>query len=258
MAKRFRESQEGIILQLQKLSVDDGEGIRTVIFLPGCPLRCQWCANPEAWDLKACRDGAAAFLCEQTSVSQVVSQVERDAVFFRFSGGGVTFSGGEPTVQEGFLRALTEAFDNRGISMWMETCGHFNFDDLKDVLVKMEHIFYDIKCMDSALHKSLTGVDNDLILENAAKLHQLGVPVTVRIPAIKDVNFTEENLTETARFMRENLPGAAVGFLPYHNLGKEKYEKLEMENSFREFAAPSKQEIAEAKALFKKHGIGWC
>ena len=255
MAKR---SNEGIILQMQKFSVDDGEGIRTVIFLPGCPMRCRWCANPEAWDLEACLTGAAAFLCEKTSVSQVVSQVERDAVFFRFSGGGVTFSGGEPTVQEGFLRALTEAFYSRGISMWMETCGHFNFDDIKDILTKMEHVFYDIKCMNSALHKAYTGVDNALVLENAVKLHKLGIPIAVRIPAMKDVNFTEENLTATARFMRENLPGATIEFLPYHNLGKEKYEKLQLEECFREFTAPGKQEIAEAKEFFRNYGIEPC
>ena len=255
MAKR---SDEGIILQLQKFSVNDGEGIRTVIFLPGCPLRCKWCANPEAWDLNACIGGATASLtslCEKTSVDKVMGQVERDAVFFRHSGGGVTFSGGEPTVQEGFLRNLVDEFYNRGISMWMETCGYFNFDEVKDILAKMEHVFYDIKCMDSGLHKKFTEVCNTLILENAVKLYVLGVPVTVRIPAIKNVNFKEENLTATAIFMQENLPGAKIEFLPYHNLAKEKYEKLNLTERFHEFTAPCRQETAAAKALFKKYGI---
>jgi len=250
-----KQSQEGITLQLQKFSVNDGEGIRTVLFLPGCPLRCRWCSNPESWDLEACISGNASFLCEKTSVEKIISSVERDAVFFRYSDGGVTFSGGEPTVQQEFLRALTYKFYDKGISTWIETCGYFDFDEVRDIFTKMEHIFYDIKCMDNVMHKELTGVNNELILENAVKVYKLGIPITVRIPSIKDVNFTKENLVATAQFMQKNLNGAKVEFLPYHNLGKEKYEKLGLFESFHDFTPPTADEISEAKILFEKYGI---
>jgi len=236
----------GSIMPLQKFSVDDGAGVRTMVFLPGCPLRCKWCSNPESWELSA----KFSQYHQVISACDVVRQVERDAVFFRYSGGGVTFSGGEPTVQTDFLRALACGFESKGISMWMETCGYFNFNKVKDILVKMEHVLYDIKCMDSALHKNLTGADNYLILENAIKLYALGVPITVRLPALNGVNFTEKNLKTTARFMRENLPGADIEFLPYHSLGKEKYEALGIMACWHEFAAPGIEEIETAKELF--------
>jgi len=290
-----KHAESGTVLQLQGFSTHDGAGIRTVIFLTGCPLRCQWCANPEAFDTKPklavyaikcegcgdckracpksifppellafangcdacgscaaiCPHGALAILGENVTAEEIVRRVERDEIFFRHSGGGVTFSGGEPMAQEGFLRALTERFYRRGVSMWLETCGYFDFDDVKDILEKMEHVLYDIKCMDSQLHQRLTGVDNTLILENCKRLHRLGIPLTVRIPAIMYVNFTEDNLRATALFMRENLPGAEIELLPYHNFGHEKYAALGMQENLHEFSAPGKRELSAAYELFR-------
>ena len=294
-----KPEESGTILQLQGFSTHDGAGVRTVIFLPGCPLRCRWCANPEAFSIEpklavysikckgcgeckracpnsifppellaltsgceacgscvaACPHDALAILGEKVTVEEIVRRVERDEIFFRHSGGGVTFSGGEPTVQEGFLRALTESFYRRGVSMWLETCGYFDFDDVKDILEKMEHALYDIKCMNGQLHRQLTGVDNTLILENCKRLHRLGIPLTVRIPAVKDVNFTEENLRATASFMRENLPGAGIELLPYHNFGHEKYMALGMREQLHEFSAPDKRELSAAYELFRSLGV---
>ena len=293
-----RTVNEGIILQIQKFSVHDGQGVRSVVFLAGCPLRCKWCSNPEAWDispklvvyaekcvlcgvcLRACHRSifppqmkagnkcdacgicanvcpmnALAVLCEKITADDVVRKIERDAVFFRHSNGGVTFSGGEPTMQEEFLRELTERLFSKGISLWIETCGQFHFESVKDIFQKMDHVYYDIKCIDSRLHRELTGVDNADILENSIRLHKLGLPITVRIPAVGGANFTEENLKATALFMSENLPGAAVEFLPYHNFGKEKYEALKLTEYLHEFATPDKREISEAYYLFRRYGI---
>ena len=234
-------------MQLQRLSVDDGPGVRTIIFLPGCPLRCLWCANPEGW--------VSTDLSETITADEIVRRVERDAVFFRYSGGGVTFSGGEPTVQKDFLRALVAAFDSRSISMWIETCGYFNFAEVGDIFNKMEHVFYDIKCIDPARHKELTGRDNALILENAVHLRDAGVPLTIRFPAVKGANFTNENLTATALFMKENLPGVSIELLPYHSLGQDKYKALGLADRFHAFDTPTETEMAEAKTLFRKHGV---
>ena len=246
MKERLMAVTEGMVLQLQKFSVDDGPGVRTVIFMQGCPLRCNWCSNPETWTPES-------KLAVKTTAKDLVKQVERDAIFFRHSGGGVTFSGGEPTVQGEFLRELVFELERIGISMWIETCGYFDFDEMTDIFEKLDHVYFDIKIMDSMRHKELTGVDNDLILENAVRLHKLGIPLTVRMPAIKEVNFTEENLAATACFMKENLPGVGIELLPYHNLGKEKYEALGRMDFYREFSAPSREEIAETVKILSNH-----
>jgi len=240
-------SEEGMVLQLQKFSVHDGDGVRTVVFLSGCPLRCLWCANPEGWNISS--------FCQRASVGEVIKQIERDEIFFRYSGGGITFSGGEPTVQEGFLRALAQAFHQRGISIWMETCGYFEWEKVKDIFKMTDHVFYDIKCMDAALHRDLTGADNALILENCVKLYHAGHPVTIRIPAVKGANFTDENMEATARFMSENLPGSPIELLPYHTLGLEKYRALGMTDEIHPFSTPSREEIKSAYETFRRHGV---
>ncbi len=283
------------------MSVNDGEGIRTVIFLPGCPLRCRWCSNPETWTplpklavyhgkctacgacraacplslfpphetaarakkclacgacAKACPSGALKILIREMTVAEVVRRVERDAVFFRTSGGGVTFSGGEPTFQTGFLRALVREFDKQGIDMCMETCGHFQWDEVADILARLTHVFYDCKHMDDATHKELTGVSNKTILTNCVRLSALGIPITVRVPTIANVTGSEENLKETARFIKEHVPGASIELLPYHDLGGEKYHALGLRPyPYEAFATPGVQEMEQAENLFRNAGI---
>ena len=283
------------------MSVNDGEGIRTVIFLPGCPLRCRWCSNPETWTVppklavyhtkctecgscakvcpaslfpprvenlseagcvacgmceKECPSGALKVLIHEMALADVVRKVERDAVFFRTSGGGVTFSGGEATVQRHFLRALADAFDARGIDMCIETCGYFEWDAVKDIFAKFSRVLYDIKHMDPIAHKELTGVSNQKILENCIRVSESGVPVTVRVPVIKHVNATKENLEATADFIREKLSGASVELLPYHDLGTEKYRAIgQAAYLHAEYAAPSKEEMEEFENLFRRKDI---
>jgi pyruvate formate lyase activating enzyme len=285
---------------MQSFSVNDGEGIRTVIFLPGCPLRCRWCANPEAWTaspklavshakcigcgaceaacpaslfpprlespaasgcsvcgacVKVCPAGALKILIQEMSVAEAARRVERDALFFRYSGGGVTFSGGEPTAQAGFLRALAREFDSRGFDMALETCGFFVWDEVEDVLALMSHVFYDLKHMDAAVHRELTGAPNELILENCRRLSRLGIPITVRIPVIKAVNDTKENLEAVCRFMTENLPGASIELLPYHDFGREKYRAVGLANQRHDgYVRPEAHEMEAAEDLFRRRG----
>lgn len=293
--------ETGFVLQMQSFSVNDGEGIRTVVFLPGCPLRCRWCSNPETWtpapklavyhskciDCGACEKacpwslfpprlenpaaagcnacglcagvcppGALKVLIQEMSVAEVVQKVERDAVFFRSSGGGVTFSGGEPTFQAGFLRALTQEFDKRGIDMCMETCGYFIWDEVSDIFEKISHVLFDLKHMDPAAHRELTGVSNERILENCSRIAALGKILTVRMPTIRNVNGTRENLEATARFMKDRLPGASIELLPYHDLGREKYRAIgQAARQHDEYAAPDRGEMEEAENFFRQQGI---
>ena len=238
----------GLVLQMQSFSVHDGEGIRTTIFLHGCPLRCNWCANPDSWMLdKEC--------CKSVTVAEVLHKVSRDEIFYRFSGGGVTFSGGEPTMQHEFLRGMVLELDKRCVDMWIESCGYFEWETVKDIFGYFTHVFYDIKHMDSLHHKEYTGKENDVILENAKKIYNLGVEMTIRIPVMQQVNFTEKNLVATARFMSTYLPNADIELLPYHNLGHEKYKAHGLEKYIYDYEVPDQEELKWAESLFQSYGI---
>lgn len=252
-----KSMEEGIIFQLQSLSVNDGEGIRTVIFLSGCPLRCKWCSNPESWEMSptSVTDESHNILIKKMSINDVISRIERDEIFYRYSDGGVTFSGGEATVQEEFLRSISKEFYDMGISMWLETCGYFDFETCEDILSRLEHIFLDIKHMDSELHMKYTGVPNELILENAKKLYAMDIPITVRIPLIDKVNSDEENIKRTALFMHEHMPLSDIEILPYHNLGIVKYKAMGYGDRINRYETPSDKVIRQAYNIFKEYGV---
>jgi len=238
----------GLVLQMQSFSVHDGEGIRTTIFLHGCPLRCKWCANPESWTMDEEK-------CMRLRVEDVIKKIGRDEIFYRYSNGGVTFSGGEPTVQHEFLRGLVRQLDRRGIDMWIETCGYFDWNTVKDIFGHFSHVFYDIKCMDSSLHQELTGKGNQIILENAGRIHDQGTGMTIRIPLMRGVNLTEENLKATAEFMKKYLPKADIELLPYHNLGHEKYKAHGLEAHINHYESPDQEELKYAEALLAGAGV---
>ena len=167
----------GYITQIQHCSVNDGEGIRTLIFLAGCPLRCAWCANPEGQT----RENPMTRWME---TEEVLQAVRRQAIFYRFSGGGVTFSGGEATAQGEFFQELTQRLYDEGYDLALETCGVFDFDRMAPTLGKMNQIFMDLKHPDPMSHRRFTGLDNRLVLENLRRTAQLGPPLVVRIPVI--------------------------------------------------------------------------
>lgn len=217
-------------MQLQNFSVNDGDGVRTTIFLAGCPLDCIWCCNPEN---KTCFDDA-----HRMTLAQVEARIERQAPFFRRCRGGITFSGGEATVQQGFLRAMTNRFYDKGYSLTLETCGFFDFDEVKDILERMDRIFIDVKQMDDALHQIFTGVTNGRILANLERMqNELTVPLIVRIPLIVGVNADAGHIRELCRFLRQSAPRADLEFLPYHRFGEDKYRELGMESPDERFRA---------------------
>lgn len=157
----------GYIMQLQNFSVNDGEGIRTIVFMAGCPLRCAWCSNPEGQTV----DNPMVHWME---TEDILKELRRQAIFYRNSGGGVTFSGGEATAQPEFLREMVDELYDEGFSLAIETCGQFDFEKLRPVLEKMDLIFMDLKHIDPEQHRKFTGVDNAVILENIRRTSQLG------------------------------------------------------------------------------------
>lgn len=189
-------------------------------------------------------------------MAEVLAVVERDRVFYRQSGGGVTFSGGEALFQAAFLRELVEGCWAAGLSMVLETCGYWSWAAVRDILSRMDQVFFDIKHMNPAIHRQMTGVDNELVLENATRIAREGIPLVIRMPLIPTINDSVENLAATAAFVSEKLGGAAsVEVLPYHTLGKGKYPAIGLEYSLDHLAPPSPTDVARAKEVLMGSGI---
>lgn len=238
----------GFFMSPQNFSVNDGDGIRTIIFFAGCPLKCKWCANPESQSYNNC-------LVKEYSVEQILKIIERQEIFYRSSGGGVTFSGGEATLNPDILREFTNILYDKAINLAIETSGYFVFEEIKDILEKMDLIFVDIKHMDESKHIVFTGKSNRIILSNIKKMKSLNIPIVVRIPVIEGVNADDYNMIETAEFVKGNVRNPKIELLPYHSFGDEKYEALGIEKPSRDFKAPSVDRLKELKKLIEKHGV---
>ena len=291
---------KGRILQLQHYSVNDGDGIRTIVFFAGCPLRCRWCANPEGLQarnrimyiasrcigcgrctavcpqqvgcdlnapgerekcigcgacVKACLEHARKNTVTEWTVQQVLDWLEKNLLFFRESGGGVTYSGGECTRQPEFLEALARAVYDMGLNQAIETSGYFPLEKLQPTLDLLDLLFIDIKHMDRDKHRQFTGVDNGLILQNIAALGEQGKNIIVRVPTVMGVNGDEENIRNTARFVRQRLPNPKMELLPYHSYGADKYTQLGLPYEEDAFRRPTEEELARLRQVIKAEGV---
>ena len=267
----------GIVFNIQKFSVHDGKGIRTLVFLKGCPLSCLWCSNPESQRLTperafnpsrcltaevcgrcmsaceqggitchegmlcndrakcvecfscahACPSGAQSVYGESVSVDKVLRRVEEDSVFYARSGGGLTLSGGEATMQPEFCLALLREARHRRIDTAMETSGYCRWEVLEEAARHLNGIIYDLKSADNEKHKKFTGVGNERILDNFSKLCQQfpDVPIRVRTPVIPGFNDSEEDILR----IKSHIPkrhNVEYELLPYHRMGQPKYEYI--------------------------------
>jgi len=247
------------VSNIQHFSVNDGEGIRTTVFLSGCPLRCPWCANPEAQDPAPARgaypEGARKLLGRYMSIDEILAEIRRYAIFLRSSGGGVTWSGGEPFYFPSGLRTLVRACAGLGLHQAVETSGCFSWTSCADIIDGLDFAFIDIKHMDSEIHRELTGMGNEVILANAERLGAAGIETVVRIPLVKGVNDGEENLARTAAFARRELPRARIEILPCHDLAASKYAALGMAARHRTYETPSREEVERAEAIVAGEGV---
>lgn len=235
-------------MQMQNFSVNDGEGIRTNIFLPGCPLRCAWCANPEGQTMHNA-------MTRQVCIDEIIKEARHQRIFYRFSGGGVTLSGGEPTFQLDFFKELTERLYNEGFSIAVETCGEFDFDEVKDALAKTDLIFIDLKHIDSERHRHFTGVGNERILANIERISRLGPRTVVRIPSIVGVNCDDESMRGAFSFIAEHAPSASLELLPFHKFGEMKYKQLGMDMKWDGFSRPSDEDLKRYEDMARSMGI---
>ena len=218
---------KGIVFDIRRCVTKDGPGLRTSVFLKGCPLRCVWCHNPESQSPEVERAVTTGEVCgREMSVDEVMEEVRRDKVFYASSGGGVTFTGGEPTMQPDFLAALCKAAKAEGIHVAVDTCGFAPWAYFKRLMPTVDLFLYDLKCMDAAKHVELTGADNAVILDNVRRLDAAGAKVWIRCPLVPGLNDSDSDLAALHDFVDALGNAEKVEICPYHTLGLEKYAKF--------------------------------
>lgn len=242
----------GRVLRIEKTSIHDGEGLRTVIFLKGCPLKCKWCSTPESQRME-CENG---YGCDM-KVSQVVKEVCKDEIFFFHSGGGVTISGGEVLMQVDFVKEVLKGCLENGISTAIETSMFAPYEKIKELIPYLNAIYADFKVFDEERHKFYTGVSNELIKENLKKLDQdFRGDIHIRIPTIPTVNMFEENMRKTAEFLKDMKHVRDVELLPYHKLGLETYRKLGRVYELKDIETPGKDEMQKMAEAIREEVPG--
>ncbi len=317
----------GIIFDIQHYCIHDGPGIRTVVFLKGCPLKCAWCQNPESQKMKpetgylsekcvccgkcvkvcqnkalrladksqadksinkiktilsrslsakarslirdgsrckacgmcvsVCETGATQMIGKEMDVKEVIGTVLPDRPFYDNSGGGVTFSGGEPSLQKVFLLEMLDQSKKAGIHTALETCGYFD-ESLIDELLPLTDLFlFDLKQIDAAKHKALTGKDNKRILDNFISiLDKAGVEKLVpRIPVIPGVNTDEASIKAFADFFKKYDFDGDINLMPYNSLYKTKFEKIGRGADYREFGKLDEDRIKQIAESFESYGL---
>lgn len=248
----------GRIFNIQKFSLHDGPGIRTIVFLKGCFLRCQWCCNPESqkYDCEEMTtpDGPK-IVGEDRRVFDILDEVEKDRSYYRRTGGGLTLSGGECLYQLEFSIALLKEAQTRGIHTAIETTGYAPFEKIEGVLPFVDVVLMDIKHTDDEKHQQFTGVSNEIILANAKKIAESETELIIRVPIIPTFNESVEEIRAIASFVVNLKSVSQLHLLPYHPLGIEKYHHLDRKYSLEHIKAPSQKWMAKLKEVASAVGL---
>jgi pyruvate formate lyase activating enzyme len=232
-----------IVFDLQRGALHDGPGVRTVVFLKGCPLRCVWCHNPESQSFEPETGRSGRMYGWETTVSATMAVVRRDVRYYAESGGGLTVSGGEPTAQYDFCRALLAAAREEGIHTCLDTCGALDWPHLDALRPLVDVFLYDYKATGSARHSALVGIPPDLPLANLTRLLGAGANVRLRCPLVPGVNDDPEHLGAIAALGRQH-PRLAIDLMPYHEVGLAKYDDLGRPRPKLDTHMPSPNETA--------------
>lgn len=258
---------KGIVFDIKRFAVHDGPGIRVTAFLKGCPLACQWCHNPESIDPAICtvpksiRIGDKTFTEDETvgcvmTSEELLTEFRKEQIFMEESGGGVTFSGGEPLMQYEFLAETLELCKQEKMHTAIDTSGFAPWSAFEKIIPYSDLFLYDLKIMDDNLHKKYTGVSNRLIIENLIRLSTEKQHVRVRIPMIREITFTPENISRSLSFLKKMpTPVDGVDLLPYHNTASHKYRRFGVENHFEMMKSLPKKELFAVKQQFEAAGF---
>lgn len=238
---------KGRIFDIQRYSIHDGNGIRTIVFLKGCVLRCRWCCNPESQEYGIQTmfvQGSPKTIGRDVTVEEVIQEVEKDRIYYRRSGGGLTLSGGECLCQPLFARDLLRAAKEIGITTAIESMACVKYEVIKSILPYLDQYLMDIKHINSVKHREFTGQSNELMLENARKVATSGMTeLSIRVPVIPTFNDTPEEIRDIAWFA-DKLPGVKrIHLLPYHRLGQDKYEGLGREYLMKDILPPTNEHM---------------
>ena len=283
----MKDKVKGMIFNIQHYSLHDGPGIRTTVFFKGCPLKCWWCHNPESLDfnrqtvynnekcigckmcnqdenvdlqelkienIDKCPTEALETVGSEYTVDMLMKEILKDQVFFEQSSGGVTFSGGEPLGQSEFLLQVLKECKERKLHIAVDTTGFVKWEKLEPLLEYIDLYLYDIKFVDNKAHKKYTGVSNQLILDNLKRLTDMDKRIFLRMPIIPGVN-DEAQYIEEACEMISSLRVEQLNLLPYHNIAKGKYERLNEDYKLLELKEPSAERMIELKIKFESYGI---
>jgi pyruvate formate lyase activating enzyme len=291
----------GIIFDLKRYAIHDGPGIRTAVFLKGCPLECWWCHNPEgqqaeaqlifrenrckasktclivcpreaiSWEGKSitnwekcdncgecaevCYAGAREIIGREITVEQLMAEIERDIPFYDQSGGGVTFTGGEPMQQITFLEGALIACKEMQIHTTVDTCGYSSWENFQAILPLVDLFLYDVKLMDADKHLLYTSAPNKLILENLKKLSGEEANIIVRVPLIPGINDDEENLECCASFLNSLPRLRGIELMPYHEIGIAKYQALGKTYRLERITPPKEDQVLKAENYFLNYDL---
>lgn len=242
---------DGFLFDIKRYAIHDGPGIRVTCFLQGCPLSCWWCHNPESLRKLGYADEAVT----RMSVARVLAEVEKDRVFMEETGGGVTFSGGEPLMQPDFLIALLRACRDRGLHTVVDTSGHAPTEVFQQVLPEADLFLYDLKILEDGAHQRFAGVSNQLILNNLRTLAAAGRPVVIRFPVVPGHTDGQDNLDALGDLVLDLVPSAPVHLLPYHVAAEAKYRRLHLQNRLEGVQPPSPERLEELRGALANRGI---
>lgn len=251
--------QTGRIFDIQRFSIHDGPGIRTIVFLKGCALRCKWCCNPESQSYEIqtmIQNGNEKIIGRDVTVEEVMDEVRKDMPHYRRSQGGLTLSGGESLLQPQFASCLLQAAKDLGLNTALESTGFASYETIRDMILPWLDLYLmDIKHVDRSKHKLFTGQSNELILENAKKIAGSGQKLIIRVPVIPTFNDTPSEILEIAQFARSLKGVKQMHLLPYHRLGQDKYDGLGREYTLEHIEPPSNEHMEMLAGVARTTGL---
>lgn len=294
------QNNTGYVASIKRYMNNDGPGVRTVVFLKGCLLRCKWCSSPQTWNMQpniifidkkcigcgkcknicssdaiknvghridyrkcikcgkcidTCPAKAIKYDCVKMSVKDVFDEVVKDEHFYKCTGGGVTLSGGEATLQSDFACEILKLCKERRINTALESCGQTEYGQLAKVLKYTDFLYYDLKHMDSEIHKKLTGFGNEVILNNIEKANkEYNCDITINLPLIPECNNNEYNYELLLSFMKK-LALTKIRILKFHKLGEHEYKELDMKYPLEKSEKLSLEDYKKCIDFFESNGV---